>query len=119
MLPTGVVGVIAVGVDGRLASWAKAAVPFLARLTGHGVESAIGYPVIVKFKTALPLPHAFATVWVTVNDPGPVGVPVMFPLFVFNVKPAGRKFTLKVCGVSPFVLNESEHGTPVFKTAFV
>ena len=40
MLPTGVVGVIAVGVDGRAVRSAKARVPFLARLTGQGVESA-------------------------------------------------------------------------------
>ena len=39
MLPTEVVGVIAVGVDGRVVTSAKATVPFLARLTGQGVES--------------------------------------------------------------------------------
>ena len=41
MLPTGVVGVITVGVDGRVVRSAKARVPFLARLTGQGVESGV------------------------------------------------------------------------------
>ncbi len=48
MLPTGVVGVIAVGVDGRAVRSAKARVPFLARLTGQGVESGVMNPVTVR-----------------------------------------------------------------------
>ena len=48
MLPTGVVGVIAVGVDGRVVRSAKARVPFLARLTGQGVESGVMNPVTVR-----------------------------------------------------------------------
>ena len=43
MALTAVVGVIPVGVDGRAVRSAKALVPFLARFTGHGVESAIGH----------------------------------------------------------------------------
>jgi hypothetical protein len=48
MLLAWVVGVITVGVDGRVVRSAKALVPFLARFTGQGVESAIGKPEIVK-----------------------------------------------------------------------
>jgi hypothetical protein len=48
MLLAGVVGVITVGVDGRVVTSPKATVPFLARFTGQGVESATGKPVIVK-----------------------------------------------------------------------
>jgi hypothetical protein len=43
----------------------------------------------------------------------------MLPLVVLIVKPWGRKFTPKVCGVSPFVLNRREHGTPVGIVGFV
>ena len=50
MVPTEVVGVIAVGVDGRVLRSAKATVPFLARFTAHGVEPGDGNPVIVMFK---------------------------------------------------------------------
>ena len=118
MLPTGVVGVIAVGVDGRVVRSANATVPFLARFTGHGVDSANGNPVIVKFTIAVALPHAFEQVSVTVDDPGLVGVPVMFPLVVLIDKPWGRKFTPKLVGLW-FVLNRREHGTPVAKVTFV
>jgi len=48
MLPTGVVGVITVGVDGRAVRSAKARFPFLARLTGQGVESGVTKPVTVR-----------------------------------------------------------------------
>jgi hypothetical protein len=54
MLPTGVVGVIAVGVDGRAVRSAKASVPFLARFTGQGVESGDGNPWIDRFNVAVP-----------------------------------------------------------------
>ena len=57
MLPTGVVGVIAVGVDGRVVRSANATVPFLARLTGQGVESGAIRPSIVRFKVAESGPH--------------------------------------------------------------
>ena len=59
MVPTGVVGVIAVGVDGRAVRSAKAMVPFLARFTGHGVVPGDGNPLIVRFKVPVPLPHSF------------------------------------------------------------
>jgi hypothetical protein len=119
MLPTGVVGVIAVGVDGRVVRSANATVPFLARFTGHGVDSANGNPVIVKFKIPVPSGgHPFEQVSVTVYDPGPVGVPVMFPLVVLIDKPWGRKLALKLVG-RWFVLNRREHGTPVAKVTFV
>ena len=48
MVPTAVVGVIAVGVDGRAVRSAKARVPFLARLTGQGVASGVTNPVTVS-----------------------------------------------------------------------
>ena len=48
MLPTGVVGVIAVGVDGRVVRSVKASVPFRARLTGQGVESGVMSPVTIS-----------------------------------------------------------------------
>ena len=49
MVPTGVVGVITVGVDGRVVTSAKATVAFLARFTGQGVESGDINPSIVRF----------------------------------------------------------------------
>jgi len=118
MLPAGVVGVIAVGVDGRVVRSAKATVAFLARLTGHGVESGDGNPEIARFKVPVPLPHAFLAVSVMANDPGSVGMPVMFPLVVFIDKPCGRKLALKLVGLW-FVLKRREQGTPVANVAFV
>jgi hypothetical protein len=118
MLLTGVVGVITVGVDGRAVRSAKALVPFLARFMGHGVDSAIGNPVIVRFKVPVPLPHPFVAVSVIMYCAGLVGVPVMFPLIVFMDKPWGRKLALKLSG-SWFVLNRREHGCPVGKVTFV
>ena len=44
MLPTKVVGVITVGIDGRVLRSAKATVPFLARFTGQGVASGDANP---------------------------------------------------------------------------
>ena len=118
MVPTGVVGVIAVGVDGSVVRSAKATVPFLARFTGHGVESGDGNPSINRFKVAVPLPQWFVAVSVIVKPPGSVGEPVMFPLVVFMDKPAGRKLAPKLSGLW-FVLNRREHGTPVAKVTFV
>ena len=112
MLPTGVVGVITVGVDGRVVRSAKATVPFLARLTGQGVESGDANPLIVRFNVPVPVPHAFVAVSVTVNVPGLVGMPEMFPLLVFIDKPWGRELALKLVGLW-FVLDVREHGTPV------
>jgi hypothetical protein len=108
MLLAGVVGVTTVGVDGRVVRSAKATVPFLARFTGQGVESGDGNPSINRFKVAVPLPHRFVAVSVITNPPGSVGMPVMFPLFVFIDKPPGRKLALKLSGLW-FVLNKREH----------
>lgn len=118
MLLYGVVGVIAVGIDGRVVRSAKAMVPFLARFTGHGVVPGDGNPSIVRYKFAVPLPQWLVAVSVTVKFPGSVGAPVMFPLLVFMDKPWGRKFAPKLSGLW-FVLNVREHGTPVAKVAFV
>ena len=104
MLPTGVVGVIAVGVDGRVVRSAKATVPFLARFTGQGVESGRWESLIVRFKVPVPVPHAFVALSVTVNVPGLVGMPVMFPVLGSIDKPWGRKLTPKLVGLW-FVLN--------------
>ena len=119
MLPTAVVGVIAVGVDGRAVRSAKARVPFLARLTGQGVESGDTNPLTVRVHAAVPAPHAFVAVSVMVNAPGLLGVPEMVPVLVFRDKPWGRKFALKVFGVWPFVLGVKENGTPVPPDALV
>ena len=97
---------------------ANATVPFLARFTGHGVESGDGNPWIDRFNVPVSLPHAFEQVSTMVNVPGSVGMPVMFPLVVFMDKPCGRKLALKLVGLW-FVLNRREHGTSVDKTAFV
>jgi len=79
---------------------AKATVPFLARFTGQGVESAIGNPVTVRFKVPVPSGrHPFEQVSVIVHCPGPLGVPEMFPLVVLIVKPPGRKLALKLVGL--------------------
>jgi hypothetical protein len=98
MLLASVVGVIAVGVDGRAVRSAKATVPFLARFTGQGVEVAIGNPVIVRCKVPKPVPHAFDALSVTVNPPGVIGVPVMFPLVPLMDKPGGRELAPKLVG---------------------
>ena len=113
MLPTGVVGVIAVGVDGRVVRSANATVPFLARLTGQGVESGAIRPSIVRFHVAVSLPQAFIALSVIVKAPGLVGVPEIVPVLVFRDKPWGRKLALKVIGIVPFVLGVRENGAPV------
>ena len=120
IVPTGVVGVITVGIDGRVVRSANATVPFLARFTGQGVESGGAEPVIIRFKVAVPEPHAFEQVSVTVNVPGLVGMPEMVPVLGSIDKPWGRKFALKVCGIFPFVLNVTGvNGTPVPPDALV
>ena len=75
MLPAGVVGVITVGVEGRVVTSAKATVPFLARFTGQGVESGDDDPVIVRLKVPVPVPHPFDALSVIVNVPELLGVP--------------------------------------------
>ncbi len=91
IVPTGVIGVIAVGVDGSAVRSAKAQVPFLATLTGQGVVQGAGNPLIVMFKVMVPSGgQPLEQVSVTVAFPGIVGVPVMLPFVVLIVKPAGR-----------------------------
>ena len=91
---------VEVGLGGIAVRSAKATVPFLARFTGQGVESATGYPVTVRCKVPVPSGrHPFEQVSVTVHCPGSVGVPVMLPLVVLIVKPAGRKLALKLVGL--------------------
>ena len=87
MLPTNVVGVITVGVDGRLVTSAKATVPFLARFTGQGLESGDIRPSIIKFKGAVSEPHAFVALMVMVNVPGLVGTPEIVPVLESINKP--------------------------------
>jgi hypothetical protein len=79
---------------------AKATVPFLARFTGQGVESANGNPVIVTFQVMVSSGgHPFEQVRMIVACPGEVGVPKMLPLLVLIDKPGGRKFALKLVGL--------------------
>jgi len=88
MLPIGVAGVIAVGVDGRVVRSAKARVPFLARLTGHGVESGDTNPVTARFHVAVPMGHpGMVAVSVMVNAPGLLGVPEIVPVLGFIDNP--------------------------------
>ena len=98
MMPTDVVGVIAVGVDGRAVRSAKATVPFLARFTGQGVESGDGNPVDRQVQGS----GASATlVCCGERDrkrSGLVGMPVMFPLVVLMDKPWGRELAPKLSG---------------------
>jgi hypothetical protein len=120
MLATGVVGVITVGIDGRAVSSAKATIPFLARLTGQGLESGDIRPSIIRFNVSggLLTPHWFVAVSMTVNVPGLVGMPKTVPVFGSIDKPCGRKFALKVCGILPFVLGVTGvNGTPVLPDA--
>ena len=121
MLPTDVVGVIAVGVAGRVVRSAKATVPFLARLTGQGVESGAIRPSICRFKVPVSGPPQFVTVSVTVDVPALVGLPKISPVLVFIDKPWGRKLAVNVCGFVPFVLNVmgGEIGAPVPPDALV
>ena|SRR5437762_963638 len=113
MLPIGVAGVIAVGVDGRVLRSAKARVPFLARLTGHGVESGDTNPVTARFHVAVPVPHWFVAVNVMVNAPELVGMPEIVPVLGFIDKPWGRKFAVKTAFWAWFVLGVSENWAPV------
>ena len=112
MLPTGVVGVIAVGVDGRAVRSAKARVPFLARLTGQGVESGVINPVTVRVHVVVPVPQPFVTLSVMLNTPGLVGMPEIFPVLGFIDKPWGRKSAEKLVGLW-FVFGVKENGAPV------
>lgn len=118
ILLANVVGVITVGIDGRVVRSANATVPFLARFTGQGVESGGADPVIIRFKVAVPEPHAFEQVSVAVNVPGLLGAPEIFPVAVFRDKPWGSQVTPKLVGFW-FVLGVSENGTPVLRDAFI
>ena len=115
MLPTGVVGVITVGVEGIVLRSAKATIPFLALLTGQGLESGPIRPLMVRFNVRASVPHAFVTLTVTVNVPGLFGMPAMVPVLGSMDKPWGRKFTAKVSGVVTllFKLGVNEYGVPV------
>src|SRR5262245_19820733 len=99
MLPTDVVGVIAVGVARSAVRSAKARVPFLARLTGQGVESGDTSPPIVRVNTAVPVPHAFVAERLIVKKPGLLGTPEKFPVFVLKVIPWGSGLAVKLVGL--------------------
>jgi hypothetical protein len=99
MLPAGVVGVIAVGVDGRVVPSAKAKVPFLARLTGQGVESGDTNPMTVSDHVEVSMGQPGAvTLSVMLNVPGLLGMPKISPVLEFIDKPWGRKFADMVPG---------------------
>ena len=92
-MPTGVVGVIAVGVDGRAVRSANARVPFLARLTGQGVESGVISPLTVRVHVELSMGQPDAvTLRMMSKVPGLVGMPEISPVLAFIDKPWGRKF---------------------------
>jgi hypothetical protein len=118
ILLANVVGVITVGIDGRVVRSANATVPFLARFTGQAFESGCAHPVIISFKVAVPEPHAYEQVRVAVNVPGLLGAPEIFPVAVFRDKPWGSQVTPKLVGFW-FVLGVSENGTPVLRDAFI
>ena len=99
MLPTDVVGSIAVGVDGRVVTAAKARVPFLAKLTGQGVVSGDTNPPTVRLITPVVLPHPFDAVSVRVNAPGLFGMPEMLQVLVLKVKPWGSALQVKLVGL--------------------
>src|SRR5262245_19045761 len=111
MAPNVVVGVTTVGVAGREVRSANARVPLRARFIGQGVVSGAGNPWILKCKFPVSLPQAFVAVTTTSIGPISVGIPVMFPLSGLMDNPWGRELTLKVCGMSPFVLQVMEVGT--------
>ena len=111
MLATDVVGVIAVGVEGRAVRSAKARVPFLARLTGQGVESGDTNPWTVRANTAVPVPAPFVQVRLMVNAPGLVGIPEMFPVLAFRDRPWGRALAVKLVGLW-FVFGVKDHRAP-------
>ena len=112
MLPTGVVGVIAAGVAGRVLRSAKAGVPFLATLTGQGVESGVTNPVTVRVHVEVSMGQPGAvTLRRMLNCPGLVGMPEISPVLEFIDKPWGRKFADTVPGW--FVLGVKENGAPV------
>jgi len=112
MLAADVVGVITVGVDGRVVTSAKATIPFLARLTGQGVEAGGTDPAIVRLTVPLPVPFAFNAVMLMVNVPGLVGVPEMVPVLVSRDKPWGSALEVKLVGLW-FVLGVKEKEVPV------
>ena len=119
MLPTGVVGIIAVGLDGRAVRSAKARVPFLARLTGQEVESGVTNPVTVRVHVEVSMGQPGAvTLRMMSKVPGLVGMPEISPVLGFIDKPCGSQLTLKVFGLSPFVLGVVENGTPVYRVSF-
>ena len=112
MLPTGVVGIIAVGVDGRVVRSAKASVPFLATLTGQGVESGVMSPLTVSLHVEVSMGQPGAVTLSRMSKiPGLVGMPEIFPVLGFIDKPWGRKFAETVPGW--FVLGVQENGAPV------
>jgi hypothetical protein len=112
MLPTGVVGVIAVGIAGRVVRSAKAKVPFLERLTGQGVESGVTNPVTVSCHVEVSgVQPGAVTLSTMLKIPGLVGMPEISPVLAFIDKPWGRKFADTV--PEWFVLGVKENGAPV------
>ena len=112
MSPTGVVGIIAVGVDGRVVRSAKARVPFLARLTGQGVASGVMSPVTVSCHVEVSvLQPGAVTLSRMLKVPGLVGMPEIVPVLGSIDKPWGRKSAETVPGW--FVPGVKENGAPV------
>ena len=55
--------------------------------------------LIATISDAVPVPPAFVAPIITVEDPAAVGVPVMAPVPVLTLKPAGKPVALKEVGV--------------------
>ena len=96
---------------------AAAETPIIVTTSAGDVNSRLQIPA--RSKAVARIEVGSKPVSVQVNVPGLVGIPKTVPVFGSIDKPWGRKFALKVCGVSPFVLNRREHGAPVGIVTFV
>jgi hypothetical protein len=113
-----VVGVTAVGVDGSVVRSAKATIPFLARLTGHGVGPAgADAPVNVSLIVPVPLPKALLAVSWTLYVPTLVGVPKIVPFVLFRLKPAGSALPKLTLVGFLFTLGKKEKEVPTVPLA--
>ena len=70
-----------------------------ATLGGARLTAGVGAAVTVSVRVAVPVPVALVALSATLLVPAAVGVPVMAPLVVFIVRPAGRPVALKLVGV--------------------
>src|SRR4051812_24581120 len=101
------------GLDERAVRSAKARVPFLATLTGHGVESGVTNPVTVRDHVEVSMAQPGAvTLSRMLKVPGLVGMPEIVPVLGSIDKPWGRKSAEKVPPLW-FVPGVKENWAPV------